>query len=92
MTVFKRAILVLVAIVVYAHSSVTGAVDVRGRVDTRGYRGFFPMPNAEVVILFQGNFVYGTLTDGYGFYYFRNLMPGSYEILINRQLDRKSVV
>lgn len=83
---YRRAFMFASALALCCQPFISGAVDIRGRVDTQGYRGYFPLPNAEIAIFYQGSFIYGTLTDGYGFYYFRGLQPGPHDIVINGRL------
>jgi hypothetical protein len=64
------------------------ATDLRGRVDTRNpLNGYFhPLPNARVDLASRGQIVARTLTGYDGFYYFRNVPPGAYEIVVNNQV------
>ena len=71
-------------------SSSVIAVDVRGRVDTQNrYNGYYqPLPKAEVALVYppSGQAVAVTYTGMDGFYYFYNIRPGNYYLVVNRSL------
>lgn len=61
------------------------ATDLRGRIDTRNpYNGYFhPLPRASVALVDVNGQYVGTYTGGDGFYYFYNVPPGNYVLVIN---------
>ncbi len=66
---------------------VSWATELRGRIDTRNpYTGYFqPLPGAQVTIVnpFNGAPLSTTYTGYDGFYYFSNVPPGQYGLVIN---------
>lgn len=66
------------------------ATDVRGRVDTQNpYNNYYqPLPRAEVALVRADNNqpVAVTHTGMDGFYYFYNIYPGNYFLVVNRTL------
>ena len=57
------------------------ATDLRGRIDGVSQNGRFAAPRSGVLVTLRsasGNEVARAVSDGYGFYYFRNVAPGSY--------------
>ena len=79
--IFKLIIFTIIAL-----SNIAIATELRGRVDyIHPYTGHYqPLPRAEVRLHFQdGRSVAATITGYDGFYYFYNIPPGNYYILIN---------
>lgn len=78
----------IIAIILF--SSFGFATDVRGRVDTQNpYNGYYqPLPRAEVALVNPMNNqpVSVTYTGSDGFYYFYNIYPGNYILVVNRSL------
>ena len=71
-------------------SSFVIATEVRGRVDTQNpYNGYYqPLPRAEVALVNPMNNqpVAVTFSGMDGFYYFYNIYPGNYYLVVNRNL------
>jgi hypothetical protein len=68
-------------------ASVAAATEVRGRVDmVNPYTlQFQPMPKALVILCYpNGQPIVETITGYDGFYYFHNIRPGPYLLVINR--------
>ncbi len=66
------------------------ATDVRGRVDTKNaYNGYYqPLSRAEVALVnpATNKSTYVTQTGRDGFYYFYDISPGNYLLVVNRTL------
>jgi hypothetical protein len=77
-------------ITIILFSSLAFATDVRGRIDTQNtYNGYYqPLPRAEVALVNPMNNkpVSVTYTGRDGFYYFYNIYPGNYVLVVNRSL------
>jgi hypothetical protein len=84
----KNLIACVISIWLIVLAPTASATDVRGRIDTRNpYNGYYqPLPRAEVALFFPNGRPTGTVTiTGFdGFYYFYNVPPGNYVLVVNR--------
>lgn len=90
-TPMKVKILLLILCYFFLNIAIVTAADLRGRVDGMGpYAAApFPLTNATIELKRQGrsNAVVSSYRTGRdGMYYFRNIQPGSYLLVINRSL------
>jgi len=72
------------------YSTAIFATDIRGRIDTqnRGNGYYQPLPRAEVALVnpMNNQAVAVTYTGMDGFYYFYNIYPGNYMLVVNKSL------
>lgn len=87
----KLFIGLITAIVLLLASFLSSATDIRGRIDTQNlYNGYYqPLPKAEVALVnpATNQFIAVTYTGMDGFYYFYNIFPGHYYLVVNRTLS-----
>jgi hypothetical protein len=88
----KAGVLLIVMCCLFLGITIVDATDLRGRVDGVGKYAAapFPLAKAKVEIKRQDNIksvvaLYRTGRDG--MYYFRNIQPGQYWLVVNGQLS-----
>lgn len=84
----------IIIILLLAVSSVSFAVDFRGRVDARTPEGLlYPFADKEINLYnSEGIIITTTHTGTYGFFFFYGIDPGEYTIRINKNKDVKITI
>ena len=90
----RAAAALALAMAALAAPAAAHATDLRGRIDGASGQGNYTTPRSGVAVALQapnGAELARSVTDGYGFYYFRNVRPGEYVLAVAGRRFRLSV-